>query len=161
MCLKEGTRSTRWPSRCTCGWTRQELGRRRHQWKPTLRLLDSSSSPSRTEPPRARWTGAPGSFQSQFNSDHFSELQLFFNWTEQHLKEVAENVSDEMLVLSESLLRRIWEVALALKTAEEEDGEHRSVRKIFLFGQDCWGLSSNLWNISLVFLSSWWLTRLK
>ena len=44
---------------------------------------------------------------------------------------MAENVSDEMLVLSESLLRRIWEVALALKTAEEEDGEHRSVRKIF------------------------------
>ena len=51
---------------------------------------------------------------------------------------MAENVSDEMLVLGESLLRRIWEVALALKAAEEEDGEHRSVRKIFLFiGQDC------------------------
>ena len=43
---------------------------------------------------------------------------------------MAENVSDEMLVLSESLLRRIWEVALALKAAEEEDGEHRSARKI-------------------------------
>ena len=50
---------------------------------------------------------------------------------------MAENVSDEMFVLSESLLRRIWEVALALKAAEKEDGEHRSVRKIFLFGQDC------------------------